>query len=299
MQKGIAAIVGPGLVGTDLMYKLLRCSRHLRLVYVVGLDPGDGISRAQAAGLVTSVDGVDWLLNQTQLPDVVFDATNARSHVANAPRFEQAGIAAIDLTPSAVGPYCVPAVNQPAGMNVSMVTSGGQASVPVVAAVSRIVPVQYAEVVTTLPSSAVGPGSRTDIDQYTTTTADALVKVGGALDGKAILVLNPGEPPMAMRSTVFCSIPPELVDDEDTRRAISQSIQQAVAELGVPGYQLRSEPQFDEPRDVWNGMARVAAFLQISGAGDYLPPYAGNLDIITSAAVRAGDQMVEACHDRA
>ena len=300
MSKAIAAIVGSGNIGSDLMFKLLRRSEHMEARYMIGVDPNsDGLARARKEGLTASHEGVDWLLAQDELPDIVFEATSARAHLANAPRYKAAGITAIDLTPAAVGPYCVPAVNLDINineMNLNMVTCGGQATVPIVAAVSRVVPVEYAEIVASLASPSAGPGTRANIDEFTETTADAIEKVGGAKRGKAIIILNPAEPPMLMRNTVFCSVPKEVVEDQALQDKVAASIREMVAGIEssyVPGYLMRAEPQFEAPKDIWNGMARVAVFLQVTGRGDYLPPYAGNLDIITSAAAQVGDMIAE------
>jgi len=300
MSKAIAAIVGSGNIGSDLMFKLLRRSEHMEARYMIGVDPNsDGLARARTEGLTASHEGVDWLLAQDELPDIVFEATSARAHLANAPRYKAAGITAIDLTPAAVGPYCVPAVNLDINineMNLNMVTCGGQATVPIVAAVSRVVPVEYAEIVASLASPSAGPGTRANIDEFTETTADAIEKVGGAKRGKAIIILNPAEPPMLMRNTVFCSVPKEVVEDQALQDKVAASIREMVAGIEssyVPGYLMRAEPQFEAPKDIWNGMARVAVFLQVTGRGDYLPPYAGNLDIITSAAAQVGDMIAE------
>ncbi|MCL2735680.1 MAG: acetaldehyde dehydrogenase (acetylating) [Propionibacteriaceae bacterium] len=300
MSHAIAAIVGSGNIGSDLMYKLLRRSEHMEARYMVGVDPAsDGLARAASEGLVASAEGVDWLFAQDERPDIVFEATSARAHLANAPRYRQAGIVAIDLTPAAVGPYCVPEVNLEANldqMNLNMVTCGGQATTPIVAAVSRVVDVDYAEIVSSISSRSAGPGTRANIDEFTETTSDALVKVGGAAKGKAIVILNPAEPPMMMRNTIFCSIPTSVLDDKGLQDRITESIHQMVAGVQstyVPGYQLRADPQFDAPLDIWDGMARVAVFMQVTGRGDYLPPYAGNLDIITSAAAQVGDLIAQ------
>ncbi|MDR0990822.1 MAG: acetaldehyde dehydrogenase (acetylating) [Propionibacteriaceae bacterium] len=297
--KAVAAIVGPGNIGTDLMFKLLRRSESLEARYMIGVDPtSDGLARATSHGLIASHEGVDWLLAQDELPDIVFEATGARAHMANAPRYLEKGIMAIDLTPAAVGPYCVPAVNLDDNldqMNLNMVTCGGQATVPMVAAVSRVVPVEYGEIVASLASKSAGPGTRANIDEFTETTSDAIVKVGGAKTGKAIIILNPAEPPLMMRNTVFCSIPPEVLDDKNLQDEIRQSIATMADSVKryVPGYQLRSDPQFEAPKDIWNGMARVAVFLQVTGRGDYLPEYAGNLDIITSAAAQIAERIAQ------
>jgi acetaldehyde dehydrogenase len=249
-------------------------------------------------GLEASAEGVDWLLRQDPLPKLVFEATSARAHLANAPRYAEAGITAIDLTPAAVGPYVCPPVNLDVNLdahNVNLITCGGQATVPMVAAVSRIVPVQYAEIVASISSRSAGPGTRANIDEFTETTASAIEKIGGADRGKAIIILNPVEPPMIMRNTVLCSIPPEAAEHGELQDRVVESIHQMVATVQeyVPGYQLKSDPQFDAPRDTWNAMARVAIFLRVAGRGDYLPDYAGNLDIITAAAAKIGDMFVQ------
>jgi len=241
-----------------------------------------------------SAEGVDWLLSRDELPDVVFEATSAAAHEANAPRYAEAGILAIDLTPAAVGPYLVPAVNSGAHMgapNVNLVTCGGQATIPMVAAVSRVTPVSYAEIVASIASRSAGPGTRANIDEFTRTTANGLEIVGGAQRGKAIIILNPAEPPMIMRDTIYCAISPDA-----DRDAIVDSVLRMVADVTtyVPGYRLVVEPQFDDPRPEWGGQARVTVLLEITGNGDYLPPYAGNLDIMTAAAVRAGEALLGA-----
>ncbi|HEY8481817.1 MAG TPA: acetaldehyde dehydrogenase (acetylating) [Spirillospora sp.] len=286
-----AAIVGPGNIGTDLLVKLMR-SELVEVHSMVGVIPeSDGLARAREMGVPASAGGVDWLLSQPTLPDLVFEATSAKAHLANAPRYAEAGIKAIDLTPAAVGPLVCPPVNLDTlsdAPNLNMITCGGQATIPIVHAVSSIVPVPYAEIVASIASRSAGPGTRANIDEFTQTTARAIEKIGGAARGKAIIILNPVEPPMIMRDTVFCAIPPDADTD-----AISASIERMVAEVAayVPGYRLRAEPQFDGPRDIWNGMARVAVFLEVRGNGDYLPPWAGNLDIMTAAAARVGEQL--------
>jgi acetaldehyde dehydrogenase len=289
MGKATAAIVGPGNIGTDLLAKLRR-SEHVDVRYMVGVDPtSDGLARARDLGLEVSAEGVDWLLSRDELPDLVFEATSAKAHIANAPRYAEAGIQAIDLTPAAIGPLVCPPVNlreHLAAPNLNMTTCGGQATVPMVAAVSRVVPVPYAEIVASVASKSAGPGTRANIDEFTVTTARAVETIGGAQRGKAIIILNPVEPPMIMRDTVFCAIPPDA--DQD---AIIQSVHDMVASVQayVPGYKLRADPQFDPPSDDWNGQARVAVFLEVRGNGDYLPEWAGNLDIMTAAAARVGD----------
>ena len=256
------------------------------------MDPtSDGLARARTLGVPASAEGVGWLLAQPTLPDLVFEATSAKAHLANAPRYAAAGITAIDLTPAATGPFVCPPVNLDTladAPNLNMITCGGQATIPIVHAVSSVVPVPYAEIVASIASRSAGPGTRANIDEFTQTTSRAIEQVGGAARGKAIIILNPVTPPMIMRDTVYCAIP----SDADTA-AITASIVAMVAKVAtyVPGYTLRADPQFDEPRDIWNGMARVAVFLEVRGNGDHLPPWAGNLDIMTAAAARVGEQL--------
>jgi acetaldehyde dehydrogenase len=288
VSKITAAIVGPGNIGTDLMVKLAR-SELIELRYMVGVEPDSvGLKLAAAAGLEVSAQGVDWLLARPELPGIVFEATSAYVHVRNAPRYERAGIRAVDLTPAARGPYVVPPVNLHQHLdvaNVNMVTCGGQATIPIVHAVSRVVSVDYAEIVATVASASAGPGTRNNIDEFTRTTARAIEVLGGAGRGKAIIILNPADPPLMMRDTIFCSLPIDADQDK-----VARSIHDVVAEVQtyVPGYRLRSEPQFDALDD---GTARVATFIEVEGAGDYLPPYAGNLDIMTAAAAKVGDEI--------
>jgi len=285
-----AAIVGSGNIGTDLMFKLLR-SPSIELRYVIGVDPAsEGLALAREKGLDASHEGVDWLLDRPELPDVVFEATSAYVHVANAPRYAEAGIPAVDLTPAAIGPYVIPPVNLTAHLdapNVNMVTCGGQATIPMVHAVARAVPVPYAEIVATVSSRSAGPGTRTNIDEFTRTTSSAIEVLGGAERGKAIIVLNPAEPPLIMRDTIFCAIP----DDAD-QGAVEASIDRMIDEVQgyVPGYRLTQRPQFDEA-PATGGWARVAVFVEVEGAGDYLPPYSGNLDIMTAAATKVGEEI--------
>ena len=289
MAKATAAIVGPGNIGTDLLAKLQR-SEHVEVRYMVGVDPAsDGLNRARRQGVEASAGGVDWLLARPELPDLVFEATSAKAHLANAPRYERAGIQAVDLTPAAAGPLVCPAVNlgeHLAAPNLNMITCGGQATIPIVQAVSRVTPVPYAEIVASIASRSAGPGTRANIDEFTETTARAIERVGGAERGKAVIILNPVDPPMIMRDTVFCAIPAET-----DAGAVTESIISRVAEVAqyVPGYTLRAEPQFDGPREDWQGWARVAVFLEVRGNGDYLPEWAGNLDIMTAAAARVGE----------
>ncbi len=290
--KASAAIVGSGNIGTDLMYKLLR-SEHIEPRYMIGIDPNsEGLKLAAQHGLEASPEGVDWLLSQSELPQLVFEATSAYVHVRNAPRYAEAGIRAIDLTPAARGPFVVPPANLTehlGKMNVNMVTCGGQATIPMVHAVSRVVDVDYAEIVATVASKSAGPGTRQNIDEFTRTTSRAVEELGGATRGKAIIILNPAEPPLIMRDTIFCSIPA----DADTDK-IASSIAEVAAQVQeyVPGYRLTAEPQFDPPGP-GQTTGRVAIFIEVEGAGDYLPPYSGNLDIMTAAATKVGEEIAQ------
>jgi acetaldehyde dehydrogenase len=283
-----AAIVGPGNIGTDLLAKLQR-SECLEVRYMVGVDAAsEGLARAARLGVQTSAGGVEWLLAQPEPPELVFEATSAKAHLANAPRYAEAGITAIDLTPAAIGPFTCPAVNMPDTDigNVNMITCGGQATIPIVHAVSRVTPVGYAEIVASIAARSAGPGTRANIDEFTETTAAAIEQVGGAQTGRAIIIINPVEPSMIMRDTVYCAISPEA-----DRDAITASIHRMVTEVQeyVPGYQLKAPPQYEDPRPGWNGNARVVVLLEVAGNGDYLPAYAGNLDIMTAAAARVGE----------
>ncbi|KUH79964.1 MULTISPECIES: acetaldehyde dehydrogenase (acetylating) [unclassified Mycobacterium] len=293
--KSTVAIVGSGNISTDLLYKLLR-SEWLEPRWMIGIDPeSEGLARARKLGLETSHEGVDWLLAQDEKPDMVFEATSAYVHRDAAPKYAEAGIRAIDLTPAAVGPGVIPPANLDEHLdapNVNMVTCGGQATIPIVYAVSRAVRdiggVPYGEIVASVSSASAGPGTRANIDEFTKTTAAGVQNIGGAQRGKAIIILNPAEPPMIMRDTIFCAIP----EDAD-RDAIAQSIKDVVAEVQtyVPGYRLLNEPQFDEPSVVNGGNHLVTTFIEVEGAGDYLPPYAGNLDIMTAAAAKVGEEI--------
>jgi len=281
-----AAIVGSGNIGTDLMYKLLR-SPVIEPRWMAGIDPGSpGLRRAADAGLRAGTGGVDWLLGQDPLPDIVFEATSAAVHRANAPRYAGAGIRAVDLTPAAVGPAVVPEVNlgeHRDAVNLNLITCGGQATIPMVQAVSRVTPVGYAEIVATVASVSAGPGTRANIDEFTRVTSRGLETIGGAARGKAIIVLNPADPPLIMRDTIFCAISPSADLD-----AVRTSIIDRISEISsyVPGYRLLDEPQFDT---VGDRTIRVGIFVEVEGAGDFLPPYAGNLDIMTAAATRVGE----------
>jgi acetaldehyde dehydrogenase len=301
------AIIGSGNIGTDLMIKVLRTSRHLEMGAMVGIDPAsDGLARARRLGVATTAEGVEGLV---ALPGfdgigIVFDATSAKAHVANAARLEPLGKRLIDLTPAAVGPYVVPAVNLEAHLgapNVNMVTCGGQATIPVVAAISRVAPVHYAEIVASIASRSAGPGTRANIDEFTETTSAAIVEVGGARRGKAIIILNPAEPPLIMRDTVFALVEapaPEL------HERIRESVDAMVADVAgyVPGYRLKQRVQISPiaadqpvhtllPAGVSRPTHQVSVFLEVEGAAHYLPAYAGNLDIMTSAALRVAERL--------
>jgi acetaldehyde/propanal dehydrogenase len=289
MQKIKCAIIGPGNIGTDLLYKLRR-SKVLEPVWMVGVDPtSEGLARAREFGLKTTDKGVDGMLAHVKADGVqiAFDATSAYVHKDNSDKLNALGVMMIDLTPAAIGPYCVPPINlaQHAGrreMNVNMVTCGGQATIPMVYAVSRVQKVNYAEIVATVSSKSVGPGTRKNIDEFTRTTAGAVAKVGGADEGKAIIVINPAEPPMIMRDTIHC-----LTVDEPRQKEIEQSVRDMLAEVQkyVPGYKLVNGPVFDGQR--------VTTFMQVEGLGDFLPKYAGNLDIMTASATRTAEMFAE------
>jgi acetaldehyde/propanal dehydrogenase len=284
-----AAIIGSGNIGTDLLYKARR-SAWIEPAWVVGVDPAsDGLARAKALGVATTAEGVDGLLPHVGRDGIriAFDATSARAHRDNARKLAPLGVLMIDLTPAALGPYCIPPVNLAAHVgsretNVNMVSCGGQATVPMVAAVSRVQPVAYAEIVATVASRSVGPGTRQNIDEFTRTTASAVERLGGARRGKAIIIINPAEPPLVMRDTVHC-----LTEGPPDEAAIAASIRAMVEEVQryVPGYRLKNGPVFDG--------RRVSVFLEVEGLGDYLPRYAGNLDIMTAAALRTGELFAE------
>ena len=284
-----AALIGSGNIGSDLLIKALR-SDWINPLWMVGIDPdSDGLAKARASGLKTTHEGVDALLEHIEADDIriAFDATSASVHPDNSRKLEHKGALVIDLTPAAIGPYCVPSVNLQEHVgkqesNVNMVSCGGQATIPIVAAVSRVQPVDYAEIVATVASRSAGPGTRKNIDEFTRTTANGLERVGGATRGKAIIILNPAEPPLIMRDTIHC-----LTQDASDEAAISQSIHDMIREVQkyVPGYQLKNGPVFDGKR--------VSIFMEVRGLGDYLPEYAGNLDIMTAAALRTGEMFAE------
>jgi acetaldehyde dehydrogenase len=290
-QKATAAIIGPGNIGTDLLYKLLR-SDVIEPRWMIGVDPAsEGLKLAAAEGLIATHEGVEWLLAQDELPDLVFEATSAYVHREYAPRYAAAGIRAIDLTPAAVGPAVIPPVNGDAhrdAVNVNMITCGGQATIPMVYAVSRVTPVSYAEIVASVSSASAGPGTRANIDEFTRTTSRGVREIGGAAEGKAIIILNPAEPPMIMRDTIFCAVAPDA--DRDAITESVHAMERAVQDY-VPGYRLLQEPQFDDASEATRGATKVSIFVEVEGAGDYLPPYAGNLDIMTAAATRVGEDV--------
>ncbi|RZQ63761.1 acetaldehyde dehydrogenase (acetylating) [Amycolatopsis suaedae] len=284
-----AAIVGPGNIGTDLLIKLRR-SELVDVRYMVGVEPDSaGLAKAAELGIEASAGGVDWLLERDDPPRLVFEATSAKAHLANAPRYAEAGIRAVDLTPAAVGPFTCPVVGVDSQLdadNLNLITCGGQATIPIVHAVASVTPVPYAEIVASVSSRSAGPGTRANIDEFTRTTARGIELVGGAARGKAIIIINPVDPPMIMRDTVFCAIDPDA-----DRDAVAESVHRMVDAVReyVPGYTLTADPQFDDPRPGWDGNARVAVFLEVAGNGDHLPRYAGNLDIMTAAAARVGE----------
>ena len=307
MSRTKVAILGSGNIGTDLMIKVLRLSDHLEMAALVGIDPdSDGLARARRLGVATSAGGAAGLLALPGAGDmgIVFDATSAAAHVANAAVLAPLGVRMVDLTPAALGPHVVPAVNLGEHLDapdVNMVTCGGQATIPIVAAVSRLVPVHYAEIVASIASRSAGPGTRANIDEFTRTTAAALERVGGAARGKAIIVLNPADPPLVMRDTVLC-----LTDrlDPAARAEVAASVGRMVAAVAayVPGYRLKQRVQFtdlgagDPTRTLTRGpppaeRTQIGVFLEVEGAAHYLPAYAGNLDIMTSAALRVAEAL--------
>ena len=288
-NKVKCALIGPGNIGTDLLAKLQR-SEVLEPVWMVGIDPeSDGLKKARELGLKTTSEGVDGLLPHVKADNIqiTFDATSAYVHAENSRKLNALGVMMIDLTPAAIGPYCVPPVNLTLQvgkgvMNVNMVTCGGQATIPMVHAVSRVQPVRYAEIVATVSSRSAGPGTRKNIDEFTRTTAAAISKVGGAKEGKAIIIINPADPPLMMRDTVHC-----LVEGTTDAAAIERSVHEMIEQVRkyVPGYRLVNGPVFDGDR--------VSIYLEVEGLGDYLPRYAGNLDIMTAAAARTAEMFAE------
>lgn len=303
MDKKLSAILGSGNIGTDLMMKIVERSDALEMGPLVGIDPeSKGLARARELGVDAIDAGIDELLEHPRWSDVeiVFDATSAKAHQVHAPILAEHGKIAVDLTPAAVGPGVIPVANLTEHddvTNVNMVTCGGQATIPIVWAVSQVAPVRYGEIVASIASRSAGPGTRANIDEFTQTTARAIETIGGAERGKAIIVLNPAEPPLIMRDTVYT-----LVDADSSKKdALTAAIEEVVARVSeyVPGYRLVKPPVFEglaEPIRIpgygaFGGM-KITTFLEVEGAGDWLPPYAGNLDIMTSAALRMGELLV-------
>lgn len=291
-KKLKAAIIGPGNIGTDLLMKAMR-SEWIEPVWMVGIEESEGIKRARDFGMKTATSGVDGLLPHVEEDDIriAFDATSAYVHAENSRKLNDLGGIMVDLTPAAIGPFCVPPVNlkehaEKLEMNVNMVTCGGQATIPMVAAVSRVQPVSYGEIVATVGSKSVGPGTRMNIDEFTRTTAAGVEQVGGAAKGKAIIIINPAEPPLIMRDTVHC-----LTEGEPDQDAITRSILDMVEEVQryVPGYRLVNGPVFEDNR--------VSVYLEVEGLGDFLPNYAGNLDIMTAAGLRTAEMFAEEVAD--
>lgn len=287
------AIIGSGNIGSDLMFKLLKQPGHMELVMLAGIDPAsDGLARARAQGIRASDEGIKAILEDPDIK-IVFDATSAKAHVRHAKVLRAANRIAVDLTPAARGPYVVPPANLKEHLdevNVNMVTCGGQATTPLVYAVSRVTPLQYAEMVSTVASLSAGPGTRQNIDEFTETTAKALEVVGGAQQGKAIIILNPAEPPIMMRNTVY--VIPEGEFDE---AAVTTSVEQMEAEVQtyVPGYHLKNQPVVEERDTPWGKRTVMTMLLEVEGAGDYLPKHAGNLDIMTASARRVGEMFAQ------
>ncbi|MDT8859693.1 acetaldehyde dehydrogenase (acetylating) [Alkalihalobacillus sp. MEB130] len=287
MDKIKVAIIGTGNIGTDLMLKIER-SNTLELTSLIGIDPhSDGVKRAKERGYQTFTNGLqEFLETNSDLADIFFDATSAKAHVRHAKLLEEAGKQVLDLTPAARGPFVVPPVNLGTKLdvpNINLITCGGQATIPMVHAVNRVAPVEYAEIVATISSESAGPGTRANIDEFTQTTKRGIEEVGGAKRGKAIIILNPAEPPILMRDTVYAVVEPGKMDEA----AITKSIQEMADSVQsyVPGYRLRTEPIFDGNR--------VTIFLEVEGAGDYLPSYSGNLDIMTATAVKVAEELAK------
>lgn len=305
-QKLKVAIIGPGNIGTDLMIKVLRNAKYLEMGAMVGIDAAsDGLARAQRMGVATTHAGVEGLIKLPEFADIdfVFDATSASAHVQNEALLRQAkpGIRLIDLTPAAIGPYCVPVVNLEehlGKLNVNMVTCGGQATIPMVAAVSRVAKVHYAEIVASISSKSAGPGTRANIDEFTETTSKAIEVIGGAAKGKAIIVMNPAEPPLIMRDTVY--VLSAAADQAAVAASVAEMVQ--AVQAYVPGYRLKQQVQFDvipesAPLNIpglgqFSGL-KTSVFLEVEGAAHYLPAYAGNLDIMTSAALATAERMAQ------
>jgi acetaldehyde dehydrogenase len=303
MSRSKVAIIGSGNIGTDLMMKIIRMSKILEMSIFAGIDPeSDGLRRAAQLGVRTTSSGIDGLIAMAAFADIdiVFDATSASAHHRHAAMLRPHGKCVIDLTPAAVGPYVIPTVNGDSHLhkpNINMVTCGGQATIPIVAAISRVTPVHYGEIVASIASKSAGPGTRANIDEFTETTSRAIVEVGGATRGKAIIVLNPAEPPLIMRDTIFC-----LAEETATDRVVCSVDAMVVAmRQFVPGYRLKQAVQFEriegerrvripEMNQSFKGL-KISVYLEIEGAAHYLPAYAGNLDIMTSAALQTAEKI--------
>ncbi len=289
-DKVKVAILGSGNIGSDLMFKILRDPGHMELALLTGIEPqSEGLKRARSLGINTSYEGIKPILEDPEIR-IVFDATSAHAHVRHAKLLREAGRVAVDLTPAARGPYVIPPVNLGAHIdepNVNLITCGGQATIPLVHAVSRVTPVPYAEMVSTIASLSAGPGTRQNIDEFTFTTARGLEVIGGAQKGKAIIILNPADPPILMRNTIYVLLGSEQVD----RQAICDSVDRMVRDVQayVPGYRLKNEPVFEVRETPEGRKALVVMLLEVTGAGDFLPAYAGNLDIMTASARQVGE----------
>ena len=283
MSKVKVAILGSGNIGTDLMLKLLR-SKILELTTVIGIDPdSDGLKKARELGLKTIDTGINGFLENPDVADIIFDATSAKAHIRHAKLLKEAGKQVLDLTPAAVGPLVVPSVNigeHVEANNINLITCGGQATIPMVHAINTVQSVEYAEIVATISSKSAGPGTRANIDEFTQTTARGIEKIGGAKKGKAIIILNPAEPPIIMRDTIHVMVEGDVVKEKEITASVFEMEKQV--QSYVPGYRLRQEPIFDGNR--------VTVFIEVEGAGDYLPKYSGNLDIMTAASVKVAEE---------
>ncbi|ASS89951.1 MAG: acetaldehyde dehydrogenase (acetylating) [Bacillaceae bacterium] len=283
MNKVKVGILGSGNIGTDLMYKIRR-SDVLELTTVIGIDPSsDGLKKAKDFGYYTIDTGIKGFLENPDLADILFDATSAKAHIRHAKLLKQAGKKVLDLTPAAVGPSVIPPVNIDKHLdadNINLITCGGQATIPIVHAINKVQPVKYAEIVATISSKSAGPGTRANIDEFTETTARGIEEIGGAKKGKAIIILNPAEPPIMMRDTIYCLVENDFVDQKKITQSVKDMVE--VVQSYVPGYRLRQEPLFDGNK--------ITVFIEVEGAGDYLPTYSGNLDIMTAAAVKVAEE---------
>ena len=283
MNKIKVGVIGSGNIGTDLMMKIQR-SPYIEMAVMIGIDPeSEGLQRAEAAGVKTITNGIEGFLQQPELADILFDATSAKSHIFHVEKLSGLGKKIIDLTPAAIGPFVIPTVNLEDHIEkdvVNMVTCGGQATIPIIHAINSVQKVEYAEIVATIASKSAGPGTRANIDEFTETTSLAIEKIGGATKGKAIILLNPAEPPLIMRDTILCTL-----QEQAQEEAILEAIHEMVMKVNefVPGYRLKMEPLIDEKK--------VSVFLEVEGLGDYLPVYAGNLDIMTAAALKVGEEI--------